>query len=68
MITCMYYCLGDPTAHVALAHCYSNGKGVDQSHQEAFKYNMTAAEMGTHCSHYHIAIVCSIIRLCYGPV
>ena len=38
--------IGDPSAYVALAHCYAHGKGVEKSDQNAFRYNMQAAEMG----------------------
>ena len=31
---------------MALANCYTYGKGVEKSDQEAFRYNMQAAEMG----------------------
>lgn len=48
MIGSKYTCyhLGDPSACVALAHCYTHGKGVEKSNEDAFRFNMQAAEMG----------------------
>lgn len=36
----------DPHAYMSLAKCYSEGKGVEISHEKAFEYHMKAATLG----------------------
>ena len=40
-------CSGDPLANLSLAQCYSQGRGVDQSLEEAFRQHLLASDKGT---------------------
>ena len=56
---------------MALAHCYTHGKGVDKSDQDAFRYNMQAAEMGMCvclclCVRTHYSKLLIVITLGYA--
>ena len=37
---------GDPAAHLALAQCYTHGRGLAQSYEKAFEHNKRACELG----------------------
>ena len=35
---------GDPLAHLSLAHCYTHGKGVEESATKAFEHHLEASK------------------------
>ena len=41
-----FFFLGDVGAFMSVAHCYSNGKGVENNYDEAFRYHKMAADKG----------------------
>ena len=40
-------------AHLSLAQCYTHGKGVKQSYEEAFHHHLVASETGKICLYTH---------------
>ena len=41
---------GDLSAHINLAHSYSNGEGVEQSSEKAFEHYLIACKASKYCS------------------
>ena len=41
-------CTDDPMAHLSLAVCYSQGKGVEESIEKAFEHHQEASKSGNY--------------------